>query len=267
MQKLLEKYISCCDFSIYAYCDDRVLFSFNEHKIQDGACVLKVFIMLEFFRQVHMGDIQEETLVEVSETNAATGAGVVKFLSYGMKVRAIDLVELMVSISDHVAANMLIDLLGINNINRTIREYGFTETRLLKKYLVPRENYVGETSAYDYARFYEMLDHNMFFDGAYCGLMREILRGQVYKDFIAEPLQGYKEYIDMESKTGKVDGRSFDKPVNSCMNDGGICITAKGNYYIAFLSEIHYDSEINLEAIKETMHLVSKEVIERYLSE
>ena len=267
MQEILEKYTGCCDFSVYTYCKDRVLFSFNEHKIQDGACVLKVFIMLEFFRQVCFGNIHEDTLLEVTKENAATGAGIVKFLSYGTKVKAIDLVDLMVSISDHMAANILIDYLGIDQINKTIKAYGFVQTQLLKKYLVPRENHVGETSAYDYARFYEMLDHDLFLDRAYCKKMRELLGGQRYKDFLAEPLPFFREYINMESKTGKVDGKSFDIPTNSCMNDGGICITSRGNYYVAFLSEIHHESEMKLETIKEVMHLISKAIMERYLSE
>lgn len=265
MQRIFEKYKETCDFSVYAYCQDRILFSFNECEVQDGACVLKVFIMLEFFRQVYLGNIHENDFLEVTEENAATGAGVVKFLSYGMKVSAIDLVELMVSISDHMAANILIDYLGIDNINKTIIDYGFTQTKLLKKYLVPRENHVGETSAYDYARFYEMLDRDLFFDGAYCDRMREILRGQRYKDFLAEPLTFYDEYIDMESKTGKVDGRTFDESYNSCMNDGGICITTSGRYYVAFLSEIHHDATTELETIKRIMHSTSREIMERYL--
>lgn len=265
MQRIFGKYKGACDFSIFAYCQERVLFSYNEHKIQDGACVLKVFIMLEFFRQVYLGSIHEDDLIEVTEDNSATGAGIVKFLSYGMKISAIDLVELMVSISDHMAANLLIDFLGIDSINRTITEHGFTQTKLLKKYLVPREIHVGETSAYDYARFFEMLDHDCFFDGAYCEKMREILRRQRYKDFLAEPLFFYDEYIDMQSKTGKVDGKAFDVLVNSCMNDGGICITTRGKYYVAFLSEIHHDAAVDLDTIKRIMHLTSKEIMERYL--
>lgn len=265
MQKMFEKYMDSCDFSVYAYCNERVLFSFNEHMVQDGACVLKVFIMLEFFHQVYLGNIHEDDFLEVTEENTATGTGIVKFLSYGMKIKVIDLVELMVSISDHMAANILIDHLGIDQINKTIKEYGFLQTKLLKKYLVPRENHIGEISAYDYARFYEMLDHNLFFDGAYCEKMRYILGGQRYKDFLAEPLSYYGEYIDMESKTGKVDGKTFDIPANSCMNDGGICITTRGNYYVAFLAEIHYDANIELETIRNVMHLVSKEIMERYL--
>ena len=49
------------------------------------------------------------------------------------------------------------------------------------------------------------------------------------------------------------------------MNDGGICITTRGKYYVAFLSEIHHDAAVELESIKRIMHLTSKEIMERYL--
>lgn len=251
-----------CDISIYAFDNEKILFSYNENHIQDGACTLKVFIMIEYVRQVIEGKICGSELAEVTEENVAMGAGTIKFLSYGMKVQISDLVELMVSISDHMAANMLIDYLGIDNINRTITEFGFSNTRLLKKYIVPRNKHVAETTAYEYARFYSMLDNNEFFDKKGCSYMKKILRNQKYKDFLAEPLAKYNEYIDMASKSGKVDGRTEQKIANSCVNDGGICITKSNRYYVAFLSEIHHDSCISMFEMKELMHEVSEYIFE-----
>lgn len=258
----ISRYSTACDISIYAVNDKKVLFSYHENKIQDGACTLKVFIMLDYVRQMQEGTIKGNELLEVTKKNFATGAGTVKFLSYGMKVRANDLVELMVAISDHMAANILIDFLGIEHINQTIELFGFENTKLLKKYIVPHNSHVGETTAYDYARFFQMLDHNEFYNKDCCNYMRDILLSQKYKDFLAEPLMEYKEYLDMQSKSGKVDGRTFEQPVNSCVNDGGICITKTGNYYIAFLSEIHAQSDVQMTEMKELMHLISKKVFE-----
>ena len=70
----------------------------------------------------------------------------------------------------------------------------------------------------------------------------------------------------LQSKTGKMDGRTFEIPVNSCVNDGGICVTVVVNYYIAFLAEIFFDSEVQMEDIKELMHEISNDIFERVLS-
>ena len=262
MYKEIERYIPYCDISVFAFNDKKVLFAFNEKNIQDGACTLKVFIMLEYYRQKKEGYISGDELIEVTEENIATGAGTIKFLSVGMKVQVNDLVELMVSISDHMAANMLIDFLGIENINSTIRLYGFENTMLKKKYIVPKNKHVGYITAFEYAKFFQMLDNGKLIDKQCCNEMKNILLSQKYKDFLAEPLLNYEQYVDMASKSGKVDGRMGEVITSSCVNDGGICITKKQNYYIAFFSEIHNQMKVTMEDMKELLHKVSKVVFE-----
>lgn len=260
--KEIKKYSSYCNISIFAFNKKKILLAFNEDNVQDAACTLKVFIMLEYYRQKSVGIINGNELIEITENNTATGAGTIKFLSYGMKVYASVLVELMVAISDHMAANLLIDFLGIDNINKTIRMFGFEKTVLLKKYLVPKNKHVAEISAYEYARFYKMLDNDELINHQYCNEMKAILLSQKYKDFLAEPLIGYEQYVDMASKSGKVDGRTTEIITSSCVNDGGICITKNNDYYIAFLSEIHMQSKVNMAEMKDLMHMISRFVFE-----
>jgi len=151
----IKKYVPKCKIGICAYDENKEnIFSFDENIIIDAACTLKVFIMLEYMKQINEKRIIGNEYLIVTKENLATGAGVVKFLSYGIRVKANDLVELMISISDHMAANMLIDFLGLNNINKTIRDFGFENTKLLKKYLVPHNKYVAKTTAYDYTNFF-----------------------------------------------------------------------------------------------------------------
>ena len=262
----IEKYKNDCNISIFAFNNNGIIFKYNENRVQDGACTLKVFIMLDYVRQIVDGTITGKELLVVKQDDFATGAGTVKFLSEGMKIAADDLVELMISISDHMAANMLIDFLGMGHINETIEMFGFSHTKLLKKYLVPKEYYIGEITAYEYAMFFKMLDNNEFFGDFWCEYMRSKLALQKYKDFLAEPLINKDKFIMLQSKTGKMDGRTFKKKVNSCINDGGICVTTMGNYYIAFLSEIFHDSEMEMEEIKRFMHEISNTIFERVVS-
>lgn len=266
LKEKIKKYKNTCNIGIYAFDNKGIIFKYNENRIQDGACILKVFIMLDYVRQVEEGRITGKELLEVTSNNFATGAGTVKFLSDGMRIAADDLVELMISISDHMAANILIDFLGMEHINETIEMFGFNHTKLLKKYMVPNENYIGETSAYEYALFFNKLDNNEFFSISWCYYMKSKLATQKYKDFLAEPLLGKEKFVVLQSKTGKMDGRTFETPVNSCVNDGGICVTASGNYYIAFLSEIFPDSQVQIEDIKELMHEISNDIFERVIS-
>lgn len=267
IEEAIKEYIPSCNIGVCVFDKYGTLFGFNEQQVIDGACTLKVFIMLDYVRQINEEKISGDELLEVNEENAATGAGTIKFLSYGVKVRASDLVELMVAISDHMAANILMDFLGRDHINQTIDMFGFRNTQLLKKYIVPKQSNVGVTTAYDYAKFYKMLNSDMFYGEKWCSYMKDILRSQKYKDFLAEPLFNYKNngFIDMESKSGKVDGQTFTPHVNSCMNDGGICVTEKGNYFIAFLSEIKVDSGAKMLDMQNLMHLISENIFKEYM--
>lgn len=267
MKDEIACYEDSCDISAYAIDNEKVLFAYKEDEIHDAACTLKVFIMLDYVRQLNEKTITGTELVEVEESNYATGAGTVKFLSNGMKICVSDLVELMVAISDHMAANLLIDFLGADHINQTIRMFGFEKSRLLKKYIVPRSFHIGITTAKEYTRLFQMIDNNEFYNEESCCFMKKILKSQRYKDFLAEPLFEYSDFIDMYSKSGKVDGRTFAQPVNSCVNDGGICVTKTGNYYISFLSEIHYDTDVKMEDMKKLMHKISRKIIEDYLEQ
>lgn len=267
MKELLTNYSDSCKIGVFAYNGDHELFSYNENTLIDGACTLKVFIMLDYVRQIADGLITGNELVKVSKENYAAGAGTIKYLSEGVKVKASDLVELMVAISDHTAANIMIDFLGLEHINNTISYYGFRNTKLFGKYLVPKAKNVSQTTAYDYAEFFRKLDNNMLVNEYWCGYMKEILKSQRYKNFLAFPLFKYSDqgFIDMQCKTGKVNGNSFEPVGNSVINDGGICITSKGNYYISFLSEIFSGSDISSDEMIELMHMISEKILKRYL--
>jgi beta-lactamase class A len=265
IKEKLENFKNTCNIGIYAFDNNDIIFRYNENRVQDGACVLKVFIMLDYIRQVEEKVITGKELLEVTSNNFATGAGTVKFLSEGMKIAADDLIDLMISISDHMAANILIDFLGMEHINETIKMFDFKHTKLLKKYLVPNEYYIGETTAYEYALFYKKLDNNEFFSSGWCNYMKRILESQRYKDFLIEPLIQKDNFVKMQSKTGKMDGRTISIPVNSCVNDGGICVTKSKKYYIAFLSEIFPESKVQMEDMRKLMHEVSNYIFERVI--
>ena len=198
----IKKYVPKCKIGICAYDENKEnIFSFDENIIIDAACTLKVFIMLEYMKQINEKRIIGNEYLIVTEENSATGAGVVKFLSYGIRVKANDLVELMISISDHMAANMLIDFLGLNNINKTIRDFGFENTKLLKKYLVPHNKYVAKTTAYDYTNFFYMLDKNKFkYFAAEKGIPLNVLATKMGMNpaTLSKKLSGFTEFTRSE---------------------------------------------------------------------
>lgn len=242
------------------------LFEYNSNKSFDTACSVMVYVLLEYFKLKHMKKITGEEEVEYTEENYATGAGSIKFLRYGSKIKVCDLVRLMIGISDHIAANLLIDFLGLDNINKTILDNGFTKTKLNHKFIIPKLKNMGESTPNEYTKFYKKLDCNQFYSEKICTEMKDILLTQKYKDILGDKIveRGYTSYLNMACKSGKADGRIYDTETPSYIVDGGIIFTRIGNYYISIFAELPVSSEFSLNYVKDKMQGISEEVFINY---
>ena len=94
------------------------------------ASVYKLPVLVELYRQV------EEEMIELDEKLLMTryawrgGSGVLKELSPGLEMTIRDYRTLMMLISDNTATDMVVDLLGKENINNTMLELGLKDTRI-----------------------------------------------------------------------------------------------------------------------------------------
>jgi beta-lactamase class A len=100
-----------------------------------SASTIKVLVMIELFRQARLGKFSLTDTVHVTNPWKAEGSGVLKELDAGLKLSVWDLVTLMIIVSDNVAANLCIDLIGLDAVNNTIRDLGMTRTALRRKFL------------------------------------------------------------------------------------------------------------------------------------
>ena len=99
-------------------------FSYNADEPMSAASVIKLTVMAELFRQIDAGIISREQKLVVKDENRVPICGVLTLMHTGMEVTPIDLCWLMITISDNMATNMLIDLLGIPNIQANIERLG-----------------------------------------------------------------------------------------------------------------------------------------------
>ena len=168
----------------------------------------------------------------------------------------------MIGISDHIAANMLIDFLGLENINNTIQNNGFIKSKINHKFLIPKLKNMGYSNPGEYMEFYKKLDNNEFYSEEICKEMKEILLTQKYKDILTEKILEEKctNFIDVACKSGKADGRIYDNKTPSYIADGGIIFTKKGNYYISIFAELPSSSSYSLNYLKDKIQELSKEV-------
>lgn len=233
----------------------------------DTACSIMAFILLEYANQLFAGKISGKEFLIYTEDNFATGAGTIKFLPFGSRIRMADAVELMAVNSDHIAANLLIDALGLENINTTIQRHGFFDTKLHRKFLIPKVKNMGTSSPKDYAKFLTLMEKNLLLSIEASQFMKSILLKQKYKDILAEKLFALPEFLDVASKSGKADGKIYDEFTDSYIVDGGIVMTTKGAYEIALFAEIKYNSPLSLNKVKAFMQDISLNFFSMFLVE
>lgn len=249
--------------------DGHKFYGYREDEKFDSACSIMAFILLEYMNQFTARNFSGKELVTYNEENFATGSGIIKFLPFGSQIRLEDLAELMTAASDHVAANLLIDVLGIDSINNTIRTFGFVNTILNKKFLIPKVKNIGTCSPKDYTNFFTMLKNNSLVSSKVSELIKKILLKQKYKDILAEKIledDSHDFFIDVASKSGKADGKIYDNFTDSYIADGGIIYTQKGTYEISMFAELDYDAAFSLNQIKSFMQMISLNVFKIYLN-
>jgi beta-lactamase class A len=108
---------------------DQVLF--NADKVFPTASVFKIPVLIELYKQVGEEKLGLDDLIRITGYSKISGSGVLKELHSGLEVTIHDLATLMIIISDNTATDLLLDLVGMDNINETIRDIGLTQTKVV----------------------------------------------------------------------------------------------------------------------------------------
>ncbi|HZQ68544.1 MAG TPA: serine hydrolase [Terriglobales bacterium] len=98
------------------------------------ASSIKIAVLVELYRQAQSGKLKLEDIYTVQSTDLVPDSEIMESLSPGItKVTLRDLASMMVVASDNSATNVLIDRIGMENVNATLRSMGFTHTKLQRK--------------------------------------------------------------------------------------------------------------------------------------
>ncbi|MEM2126690.1 MAG: serine hydrolase [Candidatus Bathyarchaeia archaeon] len=108
--------------------------SINGDELFPIGSAIKIPILIEFYRQIEEGLIDPKDVIALKEKHIVGGSGVLKeFEQDSIIMPLINYAILMIVVSDNVAANILIDIVGMNNINKTLNSLGLSKTKLQRK--------------------------------------------------------------------------------------------------------------------------------------
>ncbi len=196
-------------------------FGHNENRRFVAASTVKVPLMIALFRRIEAGEHALTDAYRLRAADRAPGSGVMLHLHEEMEFTFGDLVYLMISISDNTATNILIDIVGMDEVNATMRSLGMSGSVLRRKMqghaAVAAEDENWATAS-DYAVVIAALLGNQAASEASCAAMVAMLEKQQNDRRIARHLKR-TDRPRWGSKTGSVPG---------VCNDVGFVMTARG---------------------------------------
>lgn len=187
---------------------DELIFKYNENEVYPSASTIKVPIMVEAFYQIEEGrfDIYEKIKVKPEDRIKYSVVSDLSIDEYPL----IDLITLMIILSDNTATNVLIDLLGMDRINKRIKELSCQNTVLQRKMLDferAKKGLDNFTSSMDMAFIMEKIYKKEILSTKSCEMMLDILTKQKYRNNLGRYLD---EDILIAHKTGGLTGISHD---------------------------------------------------------
>jgi beta-lactamase class A len=191
------------------------------------ASSIKIAILAELYRQAQQGKIKLGDLYTLQSSDLVAGSGIANALTPGVTRLTIrDVAALMISVSDNSATNIIIDRIGMENVNALLDSLGLTHTRLRRKMMDVKAAAEGRENI---STPREMV---MLLEDLYRG---KVLNKQMTDDFF-ELLSVHKEsYIPRELPE---DLRIANKPgeLEGVRNDSGIIFTGKRPFIISVMT-------------------------------
>lgn len=135
-------------------------FFYNENEVFPSASLIKLVVMGEVLRKADKGEITLDDKILVSDDIIVRGDGILKYLDPGHKFSVRELITLMIIISDNTAANVLIDLAKIDDVNKFSKDLGLNNTVLNRKMMdfkAAKEGKENVTSAADICTLLEKI--------------------------------------------------------------------------------------------------------------
>lgn len=110
-------------------------FELNSHKRYQAASLIKLPILFEALRQTDEKLICPEQKISIAESNKIGDTGILQALKNMEALSIMDLLTLMIIVSDNSATNILIDKIGMEAINKTMLNIGMKNSVLQRKML------------------------------------------------------------------------------------------------------------------------------------
>ena len=211
--------------------------SVNSDEIFPAASIIKIPVLLEFFRSVEAGQVSIDDKMVLTNYYRAEGSGDIQFQREGNKYSMDFLARKMIQISDNSSTNMLMSSIGgMNSVNRAIKSWGLKRTEINN--WLPDMGGTNVTTAEDLARMLYNIENTSFLSPSSKEKIFEYMGGVKNNRLIHSGLSPKASFYH---KTGDI---------GYMLGDAGIVVTPDNHKYIvAIMARRPYNSPAGKEFI------------------
>jgi beta-lactamase class A len=191
------------------------------------ASSIKICVLAELYRQAQQGELKLTDLYTVNAADLVPDSDIMNGLTPGVtRITLRDLATMMVAVSDNSATNVLIDRVGMENVNAFLSAQGLRDTRLRRKMMDLKAAAEGRENISTPSEMAKLLQ------GLYRG---EILNKEMTDDFF-KVLSTHKESfiprnlpedLKIANKPGELEG---------VRNDSGVIFVDKRPYILCVMT-------------------------------
>ena len=250
MQEKIIKLLEGCSGKIGFYYKD--LNTQNEIKYNEdvkfmAASIIKLPILIEALRRLESKDISDLEKIAITKYMKVPSCGALTYMHDGIEVIIRDLCNLMIILSDNTATNVLIDRLGIDEINKTIKNLGLKNTILSRKMYDMESKKLGNENYFslsDIAIILESIHNETLISQSVSKEIKTIMKEQQINHKIPYYIP---EDVTILHKTGEADGITHDIGI----------VYSKNPFIIGFAS-----NETNIQEFEDIIRKISRFIYE-----
>lgn len=238
--------------------NNRLCYEKEAERQVPAASTIKILIMIEAFKRFLLGTLEPDAKLKVKAEDKVDFS--LLTLMRTEEFTVMDIILLMMSISDNTATNVLIDILGMESINDTGEAFGLKGTRLQRKMMdfeAAERGLQNLTTPRDMLSLMDKLYYKEILTPESCAGMLDIMcmGASVSRDFMIRELPVGTR---VAHKTGELEGLNHDIGIvytDCCDYALGVFATGlkdniSGREYIARISKAVFDHIHRLGGIK-----------------
>lgn len=192
---------------------------YNEQELFYAASVIKVPIMASVYSSVERGDLALTDLVVLNKEDYVGGSGVLQHFTPGSSLPLQDIIMLMIIQSDNTATNLLIDLVGVEDIRSSMKEAGMVYSTFYNKLMLSKPNPKGANriAPVDISVLLHKMATGKLVSSKASDQMVDVMKKQQIRDCLPENLPSpYSDFNhgmtlwELANKTGWIPGTRHD---------------------------------------------------------